>query len=131
MKTDNSPKVLLIERNSVDVFIFKCFWGKVKPLKDLAIAHSSESAVQYLLDENNKRSIKYIFLELDFNALEENTFLLNYQGLYCGERNKPKVLLTTSYLSGRVFKLIEKFNFISKIIEKPVTIEYFEMLNDL
>ena len=61
MKTDDDPKVLLIENNKTDSFILKWVWQKVKPLEDLVIFGSIERAIQFLSDDDNKRSITYIF----------------------------------------------------------------------
>lgn len=123
MKTDISPKVMLIEYNKVDAFIFRSMWQKVFPVRDLVIFNSKLNGIQYLSDDNNKENIEYIFLELEMSAYEENTFLKKFESIYSGYRKRPTVILTTSYNYGRVLQIVKNYKFISHFIEKPITME--------
>lgn len=120
----DTSEILLIENNSTDIFIFENIWHLANPQEKLITTRSTYGALSYLSEDSNKNNVKTIFVEFNLPIHNGNYFLRKFEQLYAGYKNKPRVIVITSFLSGRTLMLIKKFNFISKVIEKPIKINH-------
>ena len=123
MQTFKYKKVLLIDDNFIDNMINEKILMANDFAESIIIKLSSQSAIDYLQDLENKGELlpEVIFLDIRMPVKTGFDFLVEFQEIQSFDKDKVKIVMLTSSLDPNDHKKVIDFNNVTDFIGKPLT----------
>ncbi len=134
---DNKIKaVMLIDDNEIDNLINQKMIEAANLCENIYTHTGAKSAIEFLKNlEKMAKSVhdffpELIFLDIDMPLMDGFQFLDEFEKLSNETKNKIRIIMLTSSINPQDMSKAKKYPYVKKYINKPLTQENLEKLND-
>jgi len=123
--------VLLVDDNEIDNFINERIINSSGFAEEVIVKNSSDSAIDYLKQQENKTDglPGIIFLDLNMPVKDGFVFLQDFDKLTAEVKEKCKVIVLSSSISPDDINRASTNPYVHKYINKPLSEKYLEAVN--
>lgn len=123
---EHKPVFLLIEDNLIDQLVIKQLLKKFLDVTEVNITNNGLEALQWLSNHENLQQSLIILLDIQMPVMNGFEFLNAYDKLSSEFKKEVQIYVLSSTLDPDEIEQINKNNYVTAFLNKPLPIEEFK-----